>query len=67
MGATSMTDERIYTVQEVADRLRIKPQTVRKMITDGELLAFKVRDEWRIKSGDLDKIMQPPNGQPKGE
>jgi excisionase family DNA binding protein len=67
MGATSMTDERIYTVQEVAEKLRVKPQTVRRMITDGELLAFKIRDEWRIKQSDLDRIMQPPNGQMKGE
>lgn len=40
--------ERIYTVDEVAEILRIKPYTVRHMFRDGRLSGFKVGKAWRI-------------------
>lgn len=51
-----MTDEKIYTVKEVAAILRVAPKTVRKMIAEGELAAFRLRDEWRIKQSALDAV-----------
>ena len=58
MSAIAMTDEKIYTVKEVAAILRIAPKTVRKMIAEGELVAFRLRDEWRIKQSALDAVMR---------
>jgi excisionase family DNA binding protein len=47
-------EEQAYKVRDVADILQINPRTVRKMIAQGELRAFKVRDEWRVWPHDLD-------------
>jgi excisionase family DNA binding protein len=53
-----MTEEKIYTVKEVADFLRVSPRTVRKMIAERQLSAFLIRDEWRIRQSALDAVMQ---------
>jgi excisionase family DNA binding protein len=58
MSASVMTDEKIYTVQEVATILRVTPRTVRNMIVSGEIEAFPVRDQYRITQRALEKFMQ---------
>ena len=57
VSALNMVEERYYTVKEVADALRFNPRTVRKMIAEGELPAFKVRDEWRVRQRDIDTFI----------
>lgn len=37
-----------YTVQEVADRLRVSRKTIYRMIEDGQIQAVKLRDTYRI-------------------
>ena len=54
----TMTDEKIYTVNEVAQILRVTPRTVRKMIANKEIEAFKVRDEYRIRKEILDAFIR---------
>lgn len=44
---------KVYTVEEVADMLRIHETVVRKLIRDGELKAFKIQRRWRIYEDDL--------------
>lgn len=58
MSAQSMTEERIWTVAEVAKWLGVHPKTVRKMIRDGQLDAFTVLSEYRIRQSALDKLMR---------
>ncbi len=58
MSAVAMTEEKFYTVKEVAAYLRVHPRTVRKMILDGEIQAIKVRDEYRIRPSALDDYIQ---------
>jgi excisionase family DNA binding protein len=58
MSAPVMTDEKIYTVKEVADKLRVAPITVRRMIAAKELRAFVVRGEYRIRQSALDEVMR---------
>lgn len=58
MSTGAMTEEKFYTVKEIANLLRIHPRTVRKMIAEGELEAIKVRDEYRIRQSALDALMQ---------
>lgn len=53
-----MEQEKIYTVNEVAEILRYTPRTIRQMIADGELDAFQVRSEWRITQSALDAIIK---------
>lgn len=50
--------EQVLTVDEVAAELRVSPQTVRKLIDNGELKAFRVGGQWRIKRKDLDRYIE---------
>ncbi len=49
--------ERLWTVREVADYLRIDPKTVRRLISEGKLAAYRLRREWRISDRDLRKYL----------
>jgi len=53
-----MTEEKFYTVKEVAEYLRVHPRTIRKMILDGQVQAIKVRDEYRIRQSALEDYIQ---------
>ncbi len=48
----------VLTVDEVAAELRVSAQTVRKLIEEGQLRAFKVRGQWRIRRADLDRYIE---------
>ena len=65
MSTGAMTEEKIYTVKEIAAILRINPRTVRRMIVLGELEAIKIRDEYRIRQSALDAVLQkkPEHGE----
>lgn len=47
-----MIDE-ILTVSEVAELLKVAEKTVYTMAQKGELPAFKVRGQWRLKREDI--------------
>ncbi len=51
-------EERMYTVEEVAQRLRVNPRTVRSWIASGELIALDVGREYRISQSDLNAFME---------
>lgn len=44
----------VYTLEQVADILQVSLSTVRKLVDDKELKAFKVRNQWRVRKEDLD-------------
>jgi excisionase family DNA binding protein len=48
-----MREERLLTVQEVADHLRVHVKTVLKLISDGKLRAVSIGRRWRIKPDDV--------------
>jgi excisionase family DNA binding protein len=50
--------EQVYTVQDVAKALKIKPQTVYTMIKDGRLKSSKVGRVWRIRSSDVQAYLK---------
>jgi excisionase family DNA binding protein len=52
-----MTDE-VLTIAEVAKKLRVSEATVRRMIGSGELEAFKVHNQWRIRKEVVERIMR---------
>jgi excisionase family DNA binding protein len=62
-----MSEERFYSVEEVAARLMVDKQTVRRWIKSGRLSAYKPGLEWRIHSGDLDTFLEArrPTALPK--
>lgn len=48
---------RLLRVQDVAVMLGFHPKTVRKMIGDGELPAFRIGGEYRVKEEDLIQVL----------
>ncbi len=57
-------DERLWTVSEVAKKLRVDETTCRRWITAGILEAISLphkgkRQTYRIRQSAIDKIMQP--------
>ena len=58
MSADIMTEEIIHTVKDVAKILQVDPRTIRKMIADGEIEAFRVRGEYRIRQSALDAFIE---------
>jgi excisionase family DNA binding protein len=57
--------ERWYTVQEIAERLRINPQTIRRWLRDGELRGhhFGGPAGWRVRENDLEDFLNSRTGE----
>ena len=66
MSALTMAQEKIYTVKEIAEILRTTKRTVWKLVRDGEIEAFKVRDEYRITQRALEAFIER-DARKKGE
>jgi excisionase family DNA binding protein len=58
--------EEVLTVEEVAHRLRVDARTVRKWIRKGELVAFDVGREYRIRVSALHDFIQRREAKNKG-
>ena len=54
---TQGPDEQLLTVAEVADRLRVSTMTVYRLVKAGELPAYRVGKNYRIRSADLDAYL----------
>lgn len=50
--------DKLLTVKEVAEILRVSQKTVFRYIQSGDLKAYRIKKlgSWRIKKSDLDKI-----------
>ena len=49
--------EKLYTLPEVAEILKVSRKTIYRYIKSGKLKATKI-GQWRIKQGDLDKLLK---------
>jgi excisionase family DNA binding protein len=49
-----MLDDKILTVEEVAEYLRLNKQTVTRMASRGELPGLKIGRHWRFRKSDID-------------
>ncbi|MEO6326473.1 MAG: helix-turn-helix domain-containing protein [Thermoanaerobaculia bacterium] len=63
-----MPPDEVLTIKEVAALLKLAEKTVYAMAQAGEIPAFKIRGQWRIKRTELDRWMdaQPRGGQNGG-
>jgi len=63
-----MPDE-VLTIKEVAALLKLAEKTVYAMANAGEIPAFKIRGQWRIKRAELDQWLdaQPRGGGAEGD
>ena len=51
-------EEGVFTVQELAYYLRMKPLTIYKHASGGKLPGFKVGSHWRFKRSTIDQWIQ---------
>ena len=51
-------EEGVFTVQELASYLRMKPLTIYKHASGGKLPGFKVGSHWRFKRATIDQWIQ---------
>ncbi len=49
--------EGLYTVEQVADYLKVSTKTVRRLIKSNKILASKVGGVWRIKMVDIERYL----------
>lgn len=52
-----MTEEKYYTIEEVAKMLKVVYLTVYRWIQDGKLKAYKAGKQYRINKTDLDRFI----------
>lgn len=55
---TILTDDGVFTVQELAKYLRMKPLTIYKHASSGKLPGFKIGSHWRFKKKTINNWIQ---------
>jgi excisionase family DNA binding protein len=58
--------ERLLTTEEVSDLLRIEPVTVRRLVTRGDLVAYRIAGEYRFTPSDVTNFVQSQRVPPVG-
>ena len=51
-------DEKLMTVQEVADYLHLNKYTIYRMVKKRTIPAYKVAKQWRFKKSEIDKWIE---------
>lgn len=46
-----------YTVEEVAKALKLHPYTIRRLIRERKIPAFKIGGQWRFKKDDINSVI----------
>lgn len=52
-----MTQDRAISIKEAARRLSVSERTIRRMIDTGEIRAFRVIGQWRIRESEIERVM----------
>jgi len=63
LNIANMTEEKYYTIEEVAEMLKVVYLTVYRWIQDGKLKAYKAGKQYRINKTDLDRFITSYEGQ----
>lgn len=50
-------EDRLMTVAEVAEVMRVSNMTVYRLIKDGQLSAFRVGKNYRVRQSDVDRYL----------
>ena len=51
-------EDKYYTIQEIADILKVDYMTVYRWIRAGKLEAYQVQKQYRIREADFNKFME---------
>ncbi len=49
-----------YTVEEVAEALKLHPYTIRRLSREGKIPAFKFGGQWRFRKDEIDAWPKAP-------
>lgn len=55
-----MAEDRLLTVAEVAERLRLKPETVRRWLRSGRLRGISLGSDhagWRVRESEIERLL----------
>lgn len=66
MSQNPVPRERLLTVAEVAEHMRVSSMTVYRLIKAGSLKAVRVGKNYRIRTSDLDEYLQSSSVDHKG-
>jgi excisionase family DNA binding protein len=50
-------EERLYTIEEAADKLAVGEECVRAWLYSGNITGIRVNDEWRIRHSDMEHFI----------
>ncbi len=56
----------VMTVKDIAEYMDIHPMTIYKYVKEGEIPAFKIGSNWRIRRDSIQKWMKDNEQQRKG-
>ena len=57
-GSPALTDEEYYSFENALKELQIKKDDLKKLISEGEIRAFRDEDKMKFKKTDIDNIKQ---------
>ena len=63
MSEKTNNADSMMTVEEVAEYLSLHPLTVRRLARDGEIPAFNVGRQWRVKRALLERWIEEQSSQ----
>lgn len=58
MSRESQVMEELFTVLEVADRLKVRQRTVKRWLLSGQLRGLKAGRKWRVKPSAIEAFLQ---------
>ena len=60
-----VVDERWFTVEQIAEKLQVHPQTIRRWLREGALRGrnFGGRTGYRVRESDLKEFLERPAGE----
>ncbi|HEY8202425.1 MAG TPA: helix-turn-helix domain-containing protein [Actinomycetota bacterium] len=61
-----LANERLMTVSEVAELMRVSNMTVYRLIKSGQLSALRVGKNYRIREADMDRYLSDRSVHPEG-
>ena len=53
-----MEQDKLLTIQEVAEVLKIAQSTIRRWLNEGKMKGVKLGRQWRVKQSELDRIIE---------
>ncbi len=59
--------QKYYTIPDLAEMFGVHSRTIRRLIDDGEIQAFRVGAQWRVSSEQLDNYIESTTNKKSGE